>query len=553
MRRHQELGCACEPYGTGAGQQWPPRRSARDHRNRGVAIVWVAFLLLAVILVIGIGLDAARMYIDAHQLQNAADASALAAAQYVKSGYLDMVAPNPGNLFSYPEIVFRAAQGFANEHQAMRATVELFVADFSAYDPAVDVVIGHYRMQSREFTPYDPTDPNSKTPNAAKVIARQVTNWDGAGTDRSMPLIFGPIAGVHGANVSRYAIAMSIGATGAGLIALDEFPAPKDTGLQIGGNSTIDVNNGDVQVNSFSQNAPWQAFRADGTFDLNCDALNVCGDVYPPLGDPFWDGVDFNVHPNTEDPLADPLAHLPELWDPILGTSAPPSPPGYTSLPAPAWDDTDPSTLWKKDVINSAAVQTHGIWSDAEQMYVLTLTSGYYPGGFNLTATNCKVVLQPGTYALGGGFGPGDKSGLCITGGAFEAVGVMLYITTSTNGFYGRVDIRGGIQTNVKIHEAFTYPGDAAFLDPYPLTDYEYIAIFQDRANTNEAYINGSSEIDLKGSLYFRNANFRVGGDGIQAGTQAVAGTVEIDGGAVVHIDYDGRFFTAGYRSLLVE
>jgi hypothetical protein len=78
------------------------------------------------------------------------------------------------------------------------------------------------------------------------------------------------------------------------------------------------------------------------------------------------------------------------------------------------------------------------------------------------------------------------------------------------------------------------------------------MAIFQDRANTEESYVTGSTNVVLDGTLYFKNANFRVGGDGIQAGTQLIAGTVEVDGGSNVLINYDGRNWAVGYHSFLV-
>jgi hypothetical protein len=82
---------------------------------------------------------------------------------------------------------------------------------------------------------------------------------------------------------------------------------------------------------------------------------------------------------------------------------------------------------------------------------------------------------------------------------------------------------------------------------------YGYMAIFQDRNNTNEAYITGGAEIDLQGSLYFKNANFRCGGSGLEAGTQLVAGTVDVRGNSVININYDGRFFDPSFEALLVE
>ena len=118
----------------------------------------------------------------------------------------------------------------------------------------------------------------------------------------------------------------------------------------------------------------------------------------------------------------------------------------------------------------------------------------------------------------------------------------MFYITDSLEEKYGVVSIQGGTHVSVTITE---YANEDSI--------YKGMAIFQDRANTEESYVTGSTEIYLEGTLYFKNANFRVGGDGIQAGTQLIAGTVEVDGGSIVIINYDGRNWTLGYKSYIVE
>ena len=163
------------------------------------------------------------------------------------------------------------------------------------------------------------------------------------------------------------------------------------------------------------------------------------------------------------------------------------------------------------------------------------------------------LVLEPGIYALGGTtkvidpnsgelLATGKETGLCINGGTFVAEGVMLYITDSLEGDYGAVSIQGGTHVSVRITE---YQNEESV--------YKGMVIFQDRANTEESYVTGSTEIFLEGTLYFKYANFRVGGDGLQAGTQLIAGTVEVDGGSYVIINYDGRNWTVGYTSFIVE
>jgi len=266
-----------------------------------------------------------------------------------------------------------------------------------------------------------------------------------------------------------------------------------------------------------------------GDFTLECEELNVRGTVTPVIEDPFWDGVDYSVNEHTG-PLPDPLELLPEL------------------RPLPPMTEQ-----WGEKTINSSIITSNGVWSDADGAYVLTLEPGYYPGGINMTTSNCKLVLEPGIYALGGTRNvldpntgefvtKGGDTGLCINGGTFVAEGVMLYITESLQEKYGMVDIRGGTHVSVRITE---YQNENSL--------YHGMVIFQDRANQEESYINGSTEIFLEGTLYFKNCNFHVGGDGLQAGTQLIAGTVEVDGGSYIIINYDGRNWALGYTSFLVE
>jgi hypothetical protein len=318
----------------------------------------------------------------------------------------------------------------------------------------------------------------------------------------------------------------------------------------MGGNVEIFVGDGDIQVNAVSEDGTWPAFRADGDFTIHADEMNVTGALDPPLdpyGPDYWDDVNYPVTQGAPY-IPDPLAGVPDL-EPLPGL-----------------------TEWDANTISSQFITENGIYDDVNGVYVLTLQPGYYPGGIRMTATGCKLVLEPGIYAFGGQYAEwnpelfwdpnlgeagewvpgyeytGTKTGVVVTGGTFEALGCMLYITDSLTGKYGEVDIQGGTHTNVTITEYDSADPDT---DPYGI--YEGMTIFQDRANTEEAYITGSSEVYLTGSLYFKNANFRCGGGGLQCGTQLVAGTVEVDGNSIIYINYDGRYRVAGNKSHLVE
>ena len=216
----------------------------RHLRHRGIAYIWMAIFLLLFILLVGLTLDTAKVLLVAHQLQNAADAAALAGAQLVKTDQTQAR-------------IQAQILGEAN-YYAGGNSVKLDPNPSNAEDG--DIVIGLY------FPQYDgglfvPSTVAGQFANAVKVVPRCI---DGQ-ANPPVSLNFGPIAGVNTANVARYAIAMASGGTGAGLIALDCGSSCEDArpgpcggtpcsgpnkeggpGLQLVGCSIVDVGGGPV-------------------------------------------------------------------------------------------------------------------------------------------------------------------------------------------------------------------------------------------------------------------------------------------------------------------
>ena len=212
-------------------------------------MIWVAILLLLMILIVGLSLDSARGFLVAHQLQNAADAAALAGACFVK---LD---PNGARDIAIDVALLNFADGNAVQ-----------LADNPANLADGDVVVGRYDRGTHEFTP------TYEGVNALKVVARRTETSLGG----KVPLNFGPIAGIDDVDIWRHVIAMTSGGTGAGLIAL----RPDGVGLLLNG--------GAVQVNSADDDAT----RLIGTVQLNADELNIWGDISATGGDvTFQPGV----------------------------------------------------------------------------------------------------------------------------------------------------------------------------------------------------------------------------------------------------------------------
>lgn len=462
-------------------------------------MIWTAMFLSLLVMVVGLSLDAAKVMYVNHQLQNAADAAALAGAQ--------MIRLNPQRAIQ--QAISTAAANFAG-------SVPVLLRDNPDNDPDLDVILGRYYGQQRLFVA------TTISPNAVKVVARRNTDMP----DGPVPLNFGPIAGVDSVDISRFAIGLSQGGTGAGLIAL----ATDGIGLELSGNVSLYVGDGEIQVNSYEDGGqPYPALDIDGTsWTIEADQINVCG-----FADQNFDWENFPV------PLQE---EAPEMFDPLC----PDGPGGEKCLPEPTWNPAaDLSPLDDKGVHVTTTITggTH------------VIEPGYYSGGFDISGGD--VVFKPGIYILGGG--PKQQpSGLVVSGNAnLCAKGVMFYITEE-----GRVDLAGSGNTvlspPINPDEA-DEDDDLTFCDPgfsYPTNmdwTYQDITFFQDRDNTQEARIIGTSLLDITGTLYFPNNHVELGGDGSSAGNQLIAHSIDVHGTGTWTVNYDGRNRAAGFYSILVE
>jgi len=430
------------------------------------------------ILFVGLALDTARAFFVSHQLQNAADAAALAGARVIKED------PNVARQIA-TNIAF---VNFADGNNVLLRNNQQNLVDG-------DIVVGRYNILTSVFTA------TMQTHNALKIVARRTEGSLGG----PIALVFGPVANVYTADISRYAIAKASGGTGAGLIALSE----DETGLRVSGTVAMDVNNGSVQINSEID----PPVVCNGQPEIMADEINIVSE-YPAKGD-LPEGLPFSYG---EPPIPDPLCNESYCMDP------------------PWWDpsaDLSPS-LGEPIDVNSGTV---------------ALQPGFYSGGFRINGGN--VNLSPGIYVLDGA-SSGQKSGLVIGGNAiFCARGVMFYITGD-----GVVDIAGSGSINITELD----PNTTEFCDPgfdYPeffdFGDYEGMAIFQARDNYNDARIIGTSLMDLNGTLYFPNNFLELGGTGDGFGNQLIADTIWVHGTGEITINYDGRNSSPGSRAYLVE
>ena len=538
-----------------------PMRStvlARRHiRRRGIALVWTAIFILLIVLIIGLSLDYAKVAFVAHQLHNASDAGALAGAQVVK--HPDNTAPQDAIATAYANIADHAS---------------VLVLDNPANDPNGDVVLGRWIPQTRTFVP------TTIGPNAVKVVARRTTAHEQAdGTGGPVPLNFGAIANVLTSDIGRYAIARSSGSIGAGIITLAAVPDwSHPSGLWIHGTGLIDVQGGDIQVNATQATgtSPWMALRMDGSLTIDAGEFNIVGSSNPDPDDPaawetFWADP---TEPAAVNPLED------RVDDPLLDLNPPAIPSGVATLYSAEGEVIHEFV----DTITQDTIATLGEISPTNpDLKILTLTPGYYPGGITLNSGSGKSdeiigytpnpdanlpdipvfktyevelrlthgsSVETSLYALGGG--ADGKSGLVINGGSFYGDYVTAYVTGAHNGYdveYGKLDVGGNALVEIQP------PGDY-FLgtDGQPqINGQPGISFWQDINNTNDAKIIGTGDFLLEGTLYFPNNHLEVGGTSFDAGNQLITGSLDLHGGGVLGIAYDGRNFIERFRSYLVE
>ncbi len=329
--------------------------------HRGLAYIWAIIFLMLIILLVGLALDVAKVFYVGHQLQNAADAAALAGARIVK------ISQAQARLNAY-NIALANVAGSQN--------VQLRLNNENAVDG--DIVIGRYDLETSVFIV------TTTAANALKVVARRTDDSLGG----PVPLIFGPVANVDTSEIAHYAIAMASGGTGAGLIAL----APDGTGLRINGTVDLNVNDGAIQVNSVDDDA----VVIQGQPRINASELDITGDADPTGGFDFE--PEFVVNTGVP-PISDPLC---------------PNPP-TECMPPPSWDplyDLSPETGETWSITGGTVELEPGYYS-----------GGLRISGGDVTFKPGIYVLDGSSTGQKSGFVVGGNTNLCAKGVMFYITG----------------------------------------------------------------------------------------------------------------------------------
>lgn len=181
-------------------------RRVKKINNKGVALVYIALMIVVLVAFASLAVDLGYMYVAKGQLQNAADAAALAGAT---------------QLGTTVQKVKDEAKKFALTNKA--AGDDVVITDS-------DITLGYWDGKA----PFFPTPPNKPT-NAVKVIARRNVEGATAANQGNIPLFFGKIFLLLGSKdwstmgTRAEAIATHPPRPGAAIILCDQWCSPTAT------------------------------------------------------------------------------------------------------------------------------------------------------------------------------------------------------------------------------------------------------------------------------------------------------------------------------------
>lgn len=471
------------------------------HKQRGISLIWVVLTFMLMFAILGLMLDWAYVYVVGHQLQNTADAAALAGSRYVA----DPNSPSPG------QSAREKAQEYANDNYADHLSVNLnTIGETSTEVPIYmssepedlwplfndgDVYIGRYVDDTRLFIKNDPY------PDSMLVVTRKMT---GQAND-PLPLLFAPVVTVfygadklESAGIRKYAVAKIKNPYGAGVLALGECDCP---GIIFGSTDPDDpaitiFGGGTLYVNSPNENAVDQSGNADVGLDI--DGIYVVGDV-----DPFFDNPeDTNLNIGA-DPEPDPYANLPDAV--------------YSTTP------------------DLGTITASG-----------TYEPGYYSGGIQVTDSGASITLQPGNYYLDS---IGEAASLYMLGGLVTGEGVTLHIIGDAD--YG-VNISGNANLDISAPTSGTYADIGIFQKRDP--DYDCsISCAEPWSKTDPISVfTGTGTIIIDGVVYMPTTRLELGGTGYIEMTRTIADRIYIYGSSQKIVNYRGDPEVAT-KSYLVE
>lgn len=186
-----------------------PRSQRHDRRafveERGAVAVTVAILSVALFSIAALALDISNAMVARNELQNVADASALAGARQLGLIYqaLPQGTPYTSYQLNSPAVVTDAVQSVALQNQARKVAISI---------DSTDIVIGVWNATTRTLTP------GNIGPTGVRVTARRDSSTNGP--------VATWLAGIMGINQMNVGATATAALTGTGTVAPGEANAP---------------------------------------------------------------------------------------------------------------------------------------------------------------------------------------------------------------------------------------------------------------------------------------------------------------------------------------
>ena len=147
--------------------------------NRGIAVIYIALLLVALVAFVGLAIDIGYMYVTKTQLQNAADSAALAGASQAKS--VGTGTADPNDLVQSPART--EAISFAAKNTATKVPIVISNDGTNTLSDSNDITVGNWNG-----TIYAP---NSTPVNAVQVRPRRTDTSPGGPVSLFIGRVFG--------------------------------------------------------------------------------------------------------------------------------------------------------------------------------------------------------------------------------------------------------------------------------------------------------------------------------------------------------------------------
>lgn len=489
--------------------------SKRPHgRRRGVTMVLVAMLLLVLLGMLGLTIDTGMMLSNVRQLQNVADAAALAATRDLLAG-------------RSADAAAATARTFISEHNGLTAVNGGNISIPPATGPYAGMTgYAEVALQQDLTTFFMRALPGM--PATQRVAARAVAGYEAV-------------------------------SAGEGVAVLDPTARP---GLNVGGQAGILVNGrvvvnsqgGGVDENGVTVIGAGVAASGNSQFGIRATDIRVVGGVDNP--------ADFtNFEPGQPSPLR--ARQLTEP-DPLYELPTPTTANGVNNTyHGTATVRRNRSTVTAPN-FRSTTAQTIGPYNIVAGDTVL------YPGVYgNIRLNGGTTYFMPGIYVLSpqannhSGFSA--SNGTTVTG-----LGVMFYVTgTNYDPATGSPDSSDGNITGTLSADmaSFSINGGLFNLSPISRTtngieqstgqfvheDFEGMLFYQRRWNSRSATVVGNStDVLLSGTLYARSASVSISGQG-RYDAQFIVGSLSATGNGQITILSAGSGRGRANQIFLVE